>query len=226
MVERARQVFGEEATNIREDWELCIKGIEARRQKGEKKLEEYVKRERESLNAAAKHLVAQAAATAQGRLDSAQQKLRKTTDRATAAYREINVRKGVRTNAAHIPPDIPAVYKYNESDERTIEDYYYKLLGVSRGATQTEIREAYKLKRRLYHPDKFYTQNVNTEEDQNAMFKLLTRAYILLHNPENASDKAKYDRMGNKNGWVLKKQGDFRHECFSLSAHNPYAVVQ
>ncbi len=64
---------------------------------------------------------------------------------------------------------------------------YYKVLGVSRNATQDEIRKAFRKHARLYHPD------VNKSEDADAQFKKINEAYEVLKDPEK---RKHYDTYG------------------------------
>ena len=64
---------------------------------------------------------------------------------------------------------------------------YYKPLGVERGASQDEIKRAYRKLARKYHPD------VSKEPDAEARFKELGEAYAVLKDPEK---RAAYDELG------------------------------
>ncbi len=64
---------------------------------------------------------------------------------------------------------------------------YYKILGVSRDATQEEIQRAYRKLARKYHPD------VNKSADAEEKFKEINEAYEVLRDPEK---RKKYDQLG------------------------------
>ncbi|MGZ8903709.1 MAG: DnaJ C-terminal domain-containing protein [Methylobacter sp.] len=74
---------------------------------------------------------------------------------------------------------------------------YYKIMGLSRDATQDEIKRAYRKLARKYHPD------VSKERDAEAKFKELGEAYEVLKDPQK---RAAYDRLGSN--W--KAGQDFR----------------
>ena len=65
---------------------------------------------------------------------------------------------------------------------------YYEVLGVSRGASEDEIKKAYKKMARKYHPD--LNPGDKTAEEK---FKEVNEANEVLSNPEK---KAKYDQFG------------------------------
>ncbi len=64
---------------------------------------------------------------------------------------------------------------------------YYKVMGVARDATETQIKQAYRKLARKYHPD------VSKEKDAEARFKELGEAYEVLKSPEK---RAAYDQLG------------------------------
>jgi curved DNA-binding protein len=65
---------------------------------------------------------------------------------------------------------------------------YYKIMGLSRNATQDEVKRAYRKLARKYHPD------VSKEKDAEAKFKELGEAYEVLKDPEK---RAAYDKLGS-----------------------------
>src|SRR3990167_2935766 len=73
---------------------------------------------------------------------------------------------------------------------------YYKIMGVERGASQEEIKRAYRKLARKYHPD--VSKEVNAEEN----FKDLGEAYEVLKDPDK---RAKYDQYGHY--WKTEGQG-------------------
>ena len=66
---------------------------------------------------------------------------------------------------------------------------YYEVLGVSRSATQEEIKKAYRQKALKYHPDK----NPDNKEAE-AKFKEAAEAYGILSDPQK---KQRYDQFGH-----------------------------
>ena len=65
---------------------------------------------------------------------------------------------------------------------------YYETLGVSRDASEGEIKSAFRGLARQYHPD------VSQEPDAEEKFKEINEAYAILSNPEK---RAAYDRYGH-----------------------------
>lgn len=67
---------------------------------------------------------------------------------------------------------------------------YYKTLGVERGATEKEIKTAYRKLARKWHPDLHSGDDKQKAEEK---FKQINEAYEVLSDQEK---RAKYDRMG------------------------------
>lgn len=63
---------------------------------------------------------------------------------------------------------------------------YYKILNVSKSAKQREIKQAYRLLAKQFHPD------VNSSKDAASQFIEINEAYVLLTSPRK---KAMYDRI-------------------------------
>ncbi|MDX1917707.1 MAG: molecular chaperone DnaJ [Candidatus Caenarcaniphilales bacterium] len=65
---------------------------------------------------------------------------------------------------------------------------YYELLGLSQGASDSDIKRSYKKLARTYHPD-------NRETGDENMFKKIGEAYAILSDPDK---RALYDRVGHE----------------------------
>ena len=65
---------------------------------------------------------------------------------------------------------------------------YYEVLGLSKGASDEEIKRAFRKLAKQYHPD------VNKEPDAESKFKEIGEAYAVLSDPQK---KAQYDQFGH-----------------------------
>ncbi len=79
---------------------------------------------------------------------------------------------------------------------------YYKIMGLNKEATQSEIKRAYRKLARKFHPD--VSKETNAEEK----FKQVGEAYEVLKDPEK---RAAYDQLGNdwKAGQEFKPPPDW-----------------
>ena len=69
---------------------------------------------------------------------------------------------------------------------------YYETLGISKGASETDIKKAFRSKAREHHPDKNAGSSKAEEE-----FKAVNEAYDVLKDPNK---KAAYDQYGHPRG--------------------------
>ena len=71
-----------------------------------------------------------------------------------------------------------------------MKEDYYDILGISKGATEAEVKKAYRKMALKYHPDK---NPDDTEAEEK--FKKAAEAYEVL---SNADKKARYDQFGHQ----------------------------
>src|ERR1700740_1256625 len=86
---------------------------------------------------------------------------------------------------------------------------YYKILGVSKTATQDEIRSAYRKLARKHHPD----LNPNDKE-ANKKFQQINEANEVLSDPEK---RKKYDQYGKD--WEHAEQFEKARQSQQRSQH-------
>jgi len=71
---------------------------------------------------------------------------------------------------------------------------FYETLGISKGASDSEIKKAYRKKAMKYHPDKYSDASKKEKEEAEHKFKEINDAYQVL---SDSDKKSKYDRFGH-----------------------------
>lgn len=91
---------------------------------------------------------------------------------------------------------------------------YYKILGLSKNASETDIKKAYRKLARKYHPD----VNPNDKEAEKK-FKEINEANEVLSNPEN---RKKYDEYGKDWKHAEEYEKARQQEHYQRSTHDPF----
>ena len=84
---------------------------------------------------------------------------------------------------------------------------YYEVLGLKKGASEDEIKKAYRKMAMKYHPDR----NPGDKEAEEK-FKEVNEAYSVLSDPDK---KSKYDRFGHA-GALVAEQAVLTSAIFSI----------
>ena len=82
---------------------------------------------------------------------------------------------------------------------------YYDVLGVDKGATDKEIKKAYRKLAMKYHPD------VSDDEEATEKFKEISEAYAVLSDDDK---RQRYDRFGHAGMDGFSQEDIFRNANF------------
>lgn len=92
---------------------------------------------------------------------------------------------------------------------------YYDILGVSKGASNTDIKKSYRNLSRKYHPDK----NRGKEKWASEKFKKVSEAYSVLSDPEKRKIYDQFGKEGLENGMNMNNDNGFPFP-FPFGGHN------
>ena len=81
---------------------------------------------------------------------------------------------------------------------------YYEVLGLSKGASEDEIKKAYRKLSKKYHPD------INKEPDAEEKFKEVSEAYEILSDPQKRAAYDQYGHAGTDPNYGAGGSNDFR----------------
>lgn len=90
-----------------------------------------------------------------------------------------------------------------------MEKNLYEILGVSKDATQDEIKKAYRKLSLKYHPDRHTSDTPEEQKKNEELFKEVTEAYNVLSNPE------KREQYDNPYSGINSGFGDFFYNPFA-----------
>jgi molecular chaperone DnaJ len=76
---------------------------------------------------------------------------------------------------------------------------YYDVLGVSKNASEAEIKSAWRKLTLKYHPDRWVNKSETEKKQAEEKMKEINQAYEVLSNPEKRQN---YDRYGNAEGFA------------------------
>ena len=88
---------------------------------------------------------------------------------------------------------------------------YYEVLGVDKGASEGDIKKAYRKAAMKYHPDKFANASDAEKKDAEEKFKEINEAYQILSDPQK---KQQYDQFGHA---AFEAGAGFGGGCFNAN---------
>ena len=95
---------------------------------------------------------------------------------------------------------------------------YYSILGVSKNASEDEIKKAYKKLALKWHPDRHANESESKKKEAEEKFKEIAEAYGVLSDPEK---KLQYDRFGTVDGSSSFGGGGFDFSDFGFGGFSP-----
>lgn len=103
---------------------------------------------------------------------------------------------------------------------------YYRVLGVTRTATETEIKKAYRKLALKWHPDK----NPDNADEANRRFKEISEAYEVLSDERKRRVYDQYGKEGLNNGRSRRSAADddydFGYASFPFTFRDPEEVFR
>jgi len=96
---------------------------------------------------------------------------------------------------------------------------YYKILGVSRSASDDDLKRAYRTLAKAHHPDRHSIATLQEQKKQEKIFQDLGQAYAILSDPNK---RRKYD-MG---GYDENSPGDGFSTAAGFSGFDPHFFFQ
>ncbi|UJR07494.1 hypothetical protein I4U23_011783 [Adineta vaga] len=98
----------------------------------------------------------------------------------------------------------------------SITEDYYDILGVSRTATDEEIKRAYRKLALQLHPDK------NSDPHATAQFQAVSKAYKVLSNPNS---RRTYDLLGSQAADIANQYDEYPQTFTKLSTCSKVTLV-
>ena len=100
---------------------------------------------------------------------------------------------------------------------------YYNVLGLSKGASEEEIKKSYRKLAMKYHPDNAKRKNLDEKQvkEYEEKFKEIGEAYAILSDPEK---RAAYDRFGHAAFQGGGRPGDFGGVKFDFGGFDPFDI--
>lgn len=107
-------------------------------------------------------------------------------------YQVANADRSLNTNEINIIESIAIKIGLSYSDNNSIKNMFieqtdsaYEILGVTKNASNEEIKKAYREMAKKYHPDKFNTMGEDVKNSAKEKFQVLNKAYETIKKERN-----------------------------------------